>query len=128
MGFRPEKKVFRLKFEDSELEGLEVMAGGTTTGEMLDLQDAEKGQVAFAIEMLGKRLISWNLEEEDGTPVPANADGLRSQDPDFVRAIIAAWTEAIGGVEAPLRAGSDSGETSLAASIPMEPLSQSRAS
>lgn len=45
-------------------------------------------------------LESWNVEDDDGHPVPADADGLMSQDPRLVTAVLQAWTAAVYGMPA----------------------------
>jgi hypothetical protein len=160
MGYKPQKKVFKLKFADPEYEGLEVMAKSVSTGTLLEFQalatearqstpgltsESSREEIAEAIaasngnsdgvekfsllvDKFAGVLISWNVEEEvelpDGgtvdVPVPANRDGLLAQDPDFVMAIIMAWTDAVSGVNSPLPNASPSGETFPELSLPME--------
>jgi hypothetical protein len=84
---------------------------------------AEMGAELFA--EFAKRLVSWNLEEDDGTPVPATHDGVREQDLDFILDIVLAWMEAVAGVGNPLPNGSNSGGRFPEVSIPMELLSAS---
>lgn len=125
MGYKQKNKVYNLKFEDPDLEGLEVKMTSMTTGELMELtslrdskdigSDAEKMLRIFA-----SHLRSWNLEEEDDTPVPATYEGILTQDFDFVSVIIDAWMEYVGDVKPDLKEQSNSGGTSLAESIPME--------
>jgi hypothetical protein len=99
-------------------------------------------------------LVSWNLEDDarecrecaarwfdgagecpkgheadwivvENAPVPATEAGLLEQDPDFVMAIINAWTSAVGDVGDGLGKGSTSGARFPEVSIPMELLSKS---
>lgn len=138
MGFKVKRKVFRLKFKDSELDGLEVLARSLNTGQFLEMESAkieraEGGKVAEGatqrmLELLAGALESWNAEDEDGVPIPATMDGIRSQDLDFSMTIINAWTDAIAGVSAPLPETSSGGQPSLEASIPMDVPSPSLAS
>jgi len=130
MGFKPQRKLYRLTFEDPGMNGLQVMMRSVTMGKMLELQqlgdDAEKAKssAAFAgiVNILADALETWNVEEEDGTPVPPDLDGVLSMDPDFIMEIISAWTQAVSGVSDPLAKGSTSGEAFQEALIPMEPL------
>lgn len=149
MGYKPKKKVYKLIFEDPELNGLEVKATSTPLGSFLDSMtdlttkeekpsDKLEARVAMASATVGafekqlaefaNCLVEWNLEFDDGTPVPATVEGLRTQDIDFVKDILTAWQEAISGVSGPLDDSSTSGESSLVASLPMETLSASQAS
>lgn len=139
MGYK-RKKIFLLRFADGDLEGLEVrvrsisierflelaplldmtMSGGLTPEDITGIRET---LAAFA-----DVLVSWNLEEEDGTPVPCTVEGLMDQDLRFVLGLMTAWAEEIAGVAAPLERPSPSGEPSPEASLPMEPLSPSPAS
>jgi hypothetical protein len=141
MGFRRQSKVFRLVWpEGHDNHGLEVKVGALSIGELskiggmaeLDLQ-ADNGPEAMAaldemLALFADKLASWNLEDEDGAPVPADLDGVRGQDLDFIMEMVDAWMTAAAGVLPPLSSGSTDGGTPLAASIPMEPLSESLAS
>lgn len=82
MGYRRKRKVYVLKFEDPELAELEVRAGGASVEQLMDLMDLARfgaGGAKFGIEdmkeikglfdLFASKLISWNLETEDGTPV-----------------------------------------------------------
>jgi hypothetical protein len=59
-------------------------------------------------EILGRSLVSWNLEDETGDAVPADFTGVSSQELDFVFAIVNAWIETISSVPPPLPPGSTS--------------------
>jgi hypothetical protein len=133
MGYK--RKTYLLKFEDPEMEGLEVRAKPPSTGVLLrlsslidqrpkDIQEAEE-RVNNLYATFAKVLTSWNLEEEDDTPVPATEDGLATQDLLFVVQIIKAYLRAVYGVSESLKEQSSSGDPILEDSIPMEPLSES---
>lgn len=133
MGYVPKRKIYKLAFEDAEMDGLVVRVRGLSTGQYIDLmglkQKAEGGDDSGELfEFLAERLVDWNVEEEDGTPVPADLTGIRAQDMPFTMAIINAWTKAMADVPAPLGQPSTSGASSLEASIPMDALSPSLAS
>lgn len=130
-GYRRPAKVYRLVFKDDDMEGLEVRAKSVPLGGFLDLlglanirsvrgidpskvKDVDKLFAAFA-----KALVSWNVEDDDGNPVPANLGGLMSLDMDFVFAVVLAWMDAIAGVPGPLGRPSNGGEPFPEASLPM---------
>lgn len=134
MGFKREPKLYRLKFEDPSMAGLEVDAKSLSTGAFLEvagLADAVKGDSLDAaaarklFEVFAGALVSWNLEDEHDQPVPATYEGVVSQDMDFVLEIIMAWIGAMSSVDTPLPGALNSGGTSPEASLPMEPLSPS---
>lgn len=131
MGFVPKRKTYRLVFEGTEYDGLEVRMRTITTGDYLTVvrvreADEETPElVDDMLRLLAGSLVSWNLEGEDGTPVPATLDGVMAQEFSLVMAILNAWERAVGGVPAPLDSASPSGGPSLEASIPMDTLSES---
>lgn len=139
MGFTRPSKVYRLVFEDPQYEGLEVSAKSVPLGRFLELTAlAESASESLTAEDLrnldglfagfAEALVSWNLDAEDGTPIPANLDGIRGQDVSFMFDIVTSWMTALAGVAGPLDGRSTSGETFPEESLPMEPSSESRAS
>jgi hypothetical protein len=98
----------------------------TATG--LDGSDGDDR--AAGLKRFGEHLVSWNLEDEDGTPVPATYEAMMQQDHDLIGALNNAWIETLVGVHKadPLPESSTSGEPSLVESVPMEALSSSLAS
>lgn len=138
-GYVRQRKVYRLRFEDEDMAGLVVQARSAPVGQFLGLTklaELERGKVRpedmekvdGLFRGFAACLVDWNLESEDGTPVPATLEGLYTQDIDFILQIIFAWIEAIAGVSGPLAAASSDGERSLEASLLMEPRSPSRPS
>lgn len=138
MGYRRKRKVYVLKFEDPELAELEVRAGGASVEQLMDLMDLARfgaGGAKFSIEdmkeikglfdLFASKLISWNLETEDGEPVPATVQGLRDQDMDLAMDLVMAWVGAVIGVSDPLEQSSTGGAPYPVESIPMETLSAS---
>jgi len=143
MGYVRQSKILKLKFADPEMEGLEVRARTLPLGQFMELmklaafgegkftqQDAEHIDSIF--RGFSSALVSWNLESPDPRgdeypplPVSTDMDGLYSQDFDFIMDIIKAWMNAIAAITDDLGKGSNSGGQSLAASLPMEPLSPS---
>lgn len=145
MGYQRSKKIFKLVFEDPELDGLVVRMRSVSLGRLMKLMKVanvtpgkkmsaeDMAVVDEILQMFAKALVGWNLEEEDEEtkevrPVPATPEGVYSQDLDFVIEIITAWVEALAGVSAPLGKDSPSGETFPEGSLPMASLSASRAS
>lgn len=138
MGFKVKRKTYRLIFKDTELDGLEVLAHSLNTGQFLELETAKaeraeggkaaEGATQRMLGLLAGALVSWNAEDEDGQPIPTTMEGIKSQDLDFNMKIIEAWTDAIGGVKAPLQQTSADGRPSVEASIPMDVPSESLAS
>ncbi len=145
MGYRREAKAYKLKFADDDMAGFEITVRGLSSAGFLRLtraaaaaQDidvtnvkdvgAATGPVGDMFVMLAENTIGWNLEDDDGIPVPVTVDAVLDQDYEFVMRIVDAWMTAIAGVPRPLPGTSNGGGQFPAASIPMEPLSPSRSS
>jgi hypothetical protein len=142
-----QRKVYKLVFEDPEMEGLVVKARSVPLGTLLELVDLASvvderttslsGDEAAALRGLfsgfAQALVTWNLEQPvldeagdetgDSEPVPATLDGLYGQDMDFVLVVVKAWMDAMASVAGPLGQRSPGGEPSPVASLPMEPVS-----
>ena len=137
MGFKREAKLYRLKFEDPAMAGLEVDAKSLSTGALLEvtelggmikrskIDEIDPAALRKLFAVFADALVSWNLDDEHDHPVPATYEGIVSQELDFVLEVIMAWIGAIASVDTPLNATSPSGGTSPEAALPMEPLSPS---
>jgi hypothetical protein len=130
-GYQRTPKVYKLRFEDDEYDGLVVRARSIRLGAFLELstlvgvdptsmRPEDTAKIEQLFQAFAGALVDWNLEDEDGTPVPATFEGLASQEADFVLPIVKAWFAAVASVPRPLPAGSSNGQQSLEASIPME--------
>jgi hypothetical protein len=134
MGYTRTRRKYRLKFEDEELAGLEVVMGSLSIGEFTELTSSISGGataetadgVTSLLEKFAGKIASWNLEDDDGQPVPATFDGVKTQELDFIMAIVTAWMDAIAGVDPTSRASANGTGTFPEVSLPMEPLSASR--
>ncbi len=132
MGYKAPVKVFVLRFEADEYEGLEIKAKSLPFGEFLRLGElakqfkgAESGDQALneALETLCKSIKSWNLEDEDGKPLPVSVASLMELDFDFVMSVFTAWMDGISGVTGPLDKKSPGGQPlGDVASLPRETL------
>lgn len=133
MGFRPQRKQYRITFPDShDLHGLEMTARGMAVGELLGLTETHRavttGQdtatklkaVSALLDTFARALQEWNLDDDDGNPVPPDRAGLDSLDFDQLLSGITAWVQAISVVPGPL--GKPSTPTPMPPEIPMEPL------
>ena len=128
MGFTPNRKLYRLKFE-GELEGLEVVARSSSVlvyEEIAELADrevsspptaADRKAMANLRKAFADVLVEWNLEEPAGVPVPATLRGLKTQEPALVNAVVAGWMDAVATA-----LGATQAVEALEASLPMEPL------
>lgn len=131
MGFR-EPSTIPLTFEPGdELHGLEVRMRGMSIADWLQaagLDGSDGDDAAATMKRFYTALVSWNLEDEHGQPVPVT--DAPNRDSRLIRRLNNTWIEALQGVHKadPLPDSSTSGENSPAPAIPMAPLSESHAS
>lgn len=133
MGYRHKIPHIRVAFEDGhEYHGCEVILRKLQLGEFLDLMqispDSAVQNVGDQLATMADKIVSWNLEDETGAPVPVTRETVLQQDKDLMMAVLNGWVTALQGVPAPLESSSPDGEPSLEASLPMAPQSQSLAS
>lgn len=132
-------RTIRLTWADGEFAGLEIRARRVSIETFFDLAPLIDGQLNVSdpqgreelralFAQFGEVLVSWNVEDEDGTPIPCTAEEFVRQDPAFVREVLDEWAAAISGVSAPLEQPSPAGEPFPEESLPMETLSPSLAS
>ncbi len=85
-----------------------------------DLEDLDESSFSPAdlekftgmLKVFGRMLHSWNVEDDDGQPVPATYEGLADQDMGFVIPVISQVAETIAQAPRPLPDGSPSGKSS----------------
>jgi len=108
--FAKAKDVVKIKFaEDHDLFGLEVhVEKRVPIGVILG---ATEGNLAQAIKPLIKRIVWWNLEDEDG-PLPVSREAFDEQfDVQSATALVGAWASAVMEVSAPLDQPSSEGSS-----------------
>lgn len=127
-GFKANRTIYNLVFDDphSDVEGLVVRIRRGSIAEREAYDDIETD--LLMLEFYASIIVEWNVEGDDGELVPITVDGLRSLEDTTFIAIQRAWIQAGREVSAPLEQPSSDGAPSLEAQIPMEPLSESRAS
>jgi hypothetical protein len=139
-GYRKKPKLYTLKWaEGDELHGLEVTTKGASIERLTSLAGmaqkvrGDDADVAMALAEADKLfgafaacLVSWNLEDENGAPLPPTYEAITGLDDfDFVIDLVTTWLDAVSGVDNPLPQGSANGASALEASLPMETLSPS---
>jgi hypothetical protein len=132
MGFRPEPTIYSLNFKGTFLDGLHVKISCctireynkmmNTTGATQEQQDnldklteLVKELAArndWVLNLLASHLVSWDLEDADGNPVPTTRDGIDSQERAVIAQLIAAWQMAMVSVPNPLKPDSSNGRIS----------------
>jgi hypothetical protein len=134
MGYRHKPAIYRLQLHDEEFEGLEIVMRSIPLGELLGLMQIQDGldsdnpdvrEVEQMIKLFAGKLIGWNLEDEEGTKIPANFTGVKTLDIGFFLTLVGAWVQAMSGVPKELGKGSQSGGTFPEVDVPTEALSPS---
>jgi len=135
MGYKAKLKTYLVRFDEGhEYHGAEARLRGMTYGEWEQVTGLDGGEGdengGASVRRFVDHLISWNLEDDDGKPLPMTMDAVKTIDHDLVAALNNAWVQTLIGVHDgdPLPESSPSGGPSLAASVPMEALSESLAS
>ncbi len=108
MGFKVPRKTARLEFEGDEFEGMEIICALDLTlgaqehfeGLQADAASATKEEknaaMRASIDYFAKNCIdSWNLENEDGTPISIAGESFYQFPGWFAVAVMNGWTNAI---------------------------------
>lgn len=138
MGFTPPRTVYRLDFEGTDLDGLEARMYGGNLGQAFEFaglvgitdETATAEDVRLLLQqysVIADHLKSWNVETDEGEPVPPDLEGLKSLELKHVQIIAKAWQAAQVDVPGPLPSSSPSGPPDLL-EIPMAAIPASLAS
>jgi hypothetical protein len=132
MAYRRDPKVYKLVFDDTtDFAGLEVRAKSVDLGTLLKLSGIanqarlDSDEVDELLSGFARALVSWNVEDENGNPVPATKEGMYSGDPHESIAIVRKWIDVMSNPPDDLGKDSGSGENSPEAQLPMETSSES---
>ncbi|MEU3851717.1 hypothetical protein [Streptomyces sp. NPDC029554] len=131
MGYKGTPRAVRIAFaEGHEHYGAEARVRRMSYGEWEAVVGVDGAGETSAMAEFAKRLVSWNLTDDDEQPIPATPEGMRQVDTSLITALKDAWVQALTGVHDadPLPQSSPSGEPSPVESIPTEALSPSLAS
>lgn len=126
MGYRRNRTV-PLVFT-GEMAGFEATARVISLDDWLEVAEmcattiyyvpSNKERIDRLNELCVASLTAWNLENDDGTPVPVSLEAFRAQDRWFQAAVLDAWVDQMVQVSDPLDQPSSSGPQELA-EIPM---------
>lgn len=139
MGFTPKKTIYRLDFEGTDLDGLEVRMRGGKLGAafasagLVGVTDANATSADVKLllsqyEELADHIVEWNLEDDAGNPVAPDLEGLQGLELRYVKMISDAWRNAQVNVPGPLPQPSSSGQLPDVLSVPMAPIPESLSS
>ena len=97
-----ERRRARLEFTQPEYVGMVVEARlDVDMRTFFELQtlatdNSTPGNMEAAFAMFATQILeSWNIQDEDGTTIPADADGFMALPPSLGTAILGAWSEAV---------------------------------
>ncbi|MER7234025.1 hypothetical protein ABT348_24120 [Streptomyces olivaceus] len=116
MAYTRKRRTVTLEFgdEQGEFAGLEVEVKSLSMGEFFKMsklvhkREMSEQEVESLLRTFSNKLVAWNVEDEDGTRVPASFDGLMAMDLEFNLKIIEVWLKAIAPPEATSDLGKDS--------------------
>lgn len=127
-GYQIPDTILHVDFTGGKYVGAEVVLRlNVKIGTVLRIQDLADDVSAMLAEFAREVLISWNLLNKDGAPIPPTFEGmLELEDINFATFLMEQWVKAIqGGDKDPLEQTSRNGGTSVELSMPMEIRSQS---
>lgn len=102
MGHKRQRKILSLTFEDEP--GLEIFARSCTVRKflwMVQLVDKlsagtlPQDVVDELVEWFAGRIVSWNIEDDEGRPVPVSADYLLDEDIDWAVKVVMGWAAGV---------------------------------
>jgi hypothetical protein len=134
MVFIPEPTEYTLKFEGTDLEGLEVVMSACSVEEynmLLRLAGAKMttddaaGANEKIVALFLSHLIKWNLGGKDKKPVPRTKEGLLRQENRLMTKMLTAWQVAMVTVDIPLPIKSQNGALSEEQSLGLGNVSKS---
>jgi len=123
-GFRVPHRTGLLVFQDKDYAGAKVRVDfSVPLGVNMKIADAreelaENPRFAYT-HFVEHGLVEWNLEDDDGNPIPATVEGIETLPLDFVLLMVREWSARIGEVPDPLDGTSNDGVTSAAEPIKM---------
>lgn len=127
MGYRKVPTIHTLEF-DGDLDGLVVRAKSISFGkvrrlvELMDDDDKDAEAMAEIVARLVDAVVSWNLEGEDGTPVPLSVESVEDLEFSDVIVIVNKWLDSITGPSGELGKDSSSGAQFPGRPLTMEAL------
>jgi hypothetical protein len=122
-GFRIPDQTAHLTFSGTDYDGAEIWVRlNVSFRHYIALREAAEGddQAKMAALFGGDVLMSWNLEDDAGQPIPANGEGMLEIPLSLAMLVVQHWVEAVSGVSSPLPEKSEDISTLAAASTAME--------
>jgi len=106
-GFKIPDKIAVITFEGTDYDGAEIRAKLNVNFKYFsEIQAAiseDNTNGLRVAELFGDHaLISWNLEDDAGDPIPANAEGMAMIPVELVNLMVGNWAEAVSDIPDPL--------------------------
>lgn len=122
-GYQIKDELANLIFgDDSPEAGLQVKTRlNVPLGVYLEIQDLLAQDRALEMFTLFARvaLVSWNILDKEGGPVPATEEGIKQVPVPLATRILQEWQSAVANPPAPLAETSPNGGTSAAPATPL---------
>lgn len=134
MGVRPERTILNLTFsEDTPLSEVKVKIGCCNIREMNSMLDQDAGTTGkqvveanrYVEGLFFKYLIEWNLDDEDGNPLPKTQEGMETLEPSILTQLIMSWQTAMMAVPTKSKKQSQNGGISEELSLGLAKSSES---
>jgi hypothetical protein len=122
-GYRIPERTARISFSGTDYDGAEIEVRlSVTFGQFIGLRAAAQGEDQEGMARLfgDNVLMTWNLEDNNGDPIPANGDGMLAIPLSLTNLVVQHWVEQVAGVPDPLSVPSGDLSTLAAASTGME--------
>lgn len=124
MGYRKSPTIYTLasiKGEDGLIVRMKAIRVGRLRKLMRVVSD-DDSQIDEMFELLLEGLVSWNLEDENGVPVPTTMEGLEDLEMPTVLGILTEWLENMTGPSEDLGKDSPAGAQFPGRPLTMEAL------
>jgi hypothetical protein len=121
-GFRIPERTARITFAGTDYDGAEIQLRlSVSFAQFIALRESAQGEDQEGMARLfGQNvLMDWNLEDAEGRPIPADAEGMLAIPLELTNLIVQHWVEEVAGVPAPLSETSGDISTLAAASTAM---------
>jgi len=122
-GFRIPVKTALIKFEGTDYDGAEIKVRlSVSFARFIELRESAQSEDQEGMARLfGEHiLMEWNLEDANGEPITADADGMFVIPMELTNLVMQHWVEAVIAVPGPLSETSGDISTLAAASTAME--------
>lgn len=127
MGHRKKIKVITVDM-NGKYEGLVVRMKSPSLGKLsrlmraIDQDKMDTDMIDSVIDLIGSHLLTWTLEDEDGTELPATKEEVADLDLPMLMDISFEWIAQVANVDADLGKGSPSGDQFPGQPVLMEAL------